>query len=676
MSKRQFNLETELTAKIDDLTSKLNQANRQVENYKRKQEQSGASLQNIYKGVAGAIGTISAAFVAVQGASAIFNNVINSTQNTADSFAVSLAGIKGGLDAIYESVARMDFSNLITNIQRAASARKDLARTEDLLGDVGRSASVKRAEYEREKEIQRNIYRDNSGTYSDEQRLAALAEAQRLSGEILLLEQKIAEELKTALKNDLAASPTFANSAYGNNTEVIDEFIEGYADAWQEGWLEAAGKLNDVLKDAPDGIILLIDKFIKGDILAEEFEKEFLRLTKSTVLTQPFRFNPNGEPTRYKDFENDDNIGQKQKQTFDQMHNQLELIAREYQGSFREVLKWSSFLRNIQSGDKKLDSYTNASVNVINAQKNIESENLEFLRERNRILGKDSALKTNIPMVQPIDIKINDDSWFAELERLELVEIEPVAIDFDLVGLPLMMQQLKELEDLQTFSTTSEQFQSYQQRITDLQGKIREFKGENEEYVESISGYYSELGNAFNSLADSMDRLGNDGLAAFFNAAAAISQTVEALSKLNETVTIFSTTKKAADAAEIATAPVKVAANQAVATSEAVKSSAGVPFPGNLLAIATSVAAIIAAFASIKRFETGGIIGGSSLTGDNLLIRANSGEMILNHSQQSRLFSMLNGTASTGSGQVTFRIDGKELVGVLTNYGKFNKLTR
>ena len=66
-------------------------------------------------------------------------------------------------------------------------------------------------------------------------------------------------------------------------------------------------------------------------------------------------------------------------------------------------------------------------------------------------------------------------------------------------------------------------------------------------------------------------------------------------------------------------------------------------------------------------FASGGIVGGTSYSGDKQLIRVNSGEMVLNGKQQAKLFSMINGGAS-GGGEVTFRIAGQQLVGVLNNY--------
>ena len=76
--------------------------------------------------------------------------------------------------------------------------------------------------------------------------------------------------------------------------------------------------------------------------------------------------------------------------------------------------------------------------------------------------------------------------------------------------------------------------------------------------------------------------------------------------------------------------------------------------------------AMIAGVRSAAGFATGGIVGGTSYTGDRQLIRVNSGEMILNGQQQARLFSMIN--SGGGGGKVEFEISGQKLRGVLNNY--------
>ncbi len=87
-----------------------------------------------------------------------------------------------------------------------------------------------------------------------------------------------------------------------------------------------------------------------------------------------------------------------------------------------------------------------------------------------------------------------------------------------------------------------------------------------------------------------------------------------------------------------------------------------------------AMASILAAMASLPKFATGGIVGGTSYTGDKQLVRVNSGEMILNGQQQANLWNAVNSSGYAG-GQVTFRIEGQQLVGVLNNYNsKYSRL--
>ena len=113
---------------------------------------------------------------------------------------------------------------------------------------------------------------------------------------------------------------------------------------------------------------------------------------------------------------------------------------------------------------------------------------------------------------------------------------------------------------------------------------------------------------------------------------------------------------------------------QAVAMANGAKSAFALPFPFNLAAWASVAATIAGIFASLPKFATGGIVSGSGYSGDRQLIRANSGEMVITRAQQARLWSAISGGGSLGGGQVTFKISGQELHGVLRNYN--NKINR
>ena len=89
-------------------------------------------------------------------------------------------------------------------------------------------------------------------------------------------------------------------------------------------------------------------------------------------------------------------------------------------------------------------------------------------------------------------------------------------------------------------------------------------------------------------------------------------------------------------------------------------------------ALGATVAAAISA-AKSQKFAQGGIVGGSSFTGDRVTAQVNSGEMVLTKAQQARLFKLANG-GSAGGNQVEFHISGTELVGVLNNANRKNRL--
>lgn len=127
----------------------------------------------------------------------------------------------------------------------------------------------------------------------------------------------------------------------------------------------------------------------------------------------------------------------------------------------------------------------------------------------------------------------------------------------------------------------------------------------------------------------------------------------------------------ATTATEVTNAGTEVAANTAKGASAAGASAAKLPFPANIIAIGGAIAAAIAAFALIPKFAQGGIITGGPTSGDKILARVNSGEMILNQRQQSNLFKAINsgniGGAKSLSSTVTTRVRAKDLILAINN---------
>ena len=170
--------------------------------------------------------------------------------------------------------------------------------------------------------------------------------------------------------------------------------------------------------------------------------------------------------------------------------------------------------------------------------------------------------------------------------------------------------------------------------------------------IKSGWGNIQGVGNGIQGISDALEGNGDawqqvTGLInGFISIAEGIQGIVELFGMLTDATSAHaaaSTTDAAATAGEAAAATANTAAKSGEAVANATASGAKMPFPLNLVAIAAGVAAVIAALAAVSGFATGGVIGGTSTSGDKKFARVNSGEMILNKFQQARLFGMIDG---------------------------------
>ena len=129
----------------------------------------------------------------------------------------------------------------------------------------------------------------------------------------------------------------------------------------------------------------------------------------------------------------------------------------------------------------------------------------------------------------------------------------------------------------------------------------------------------------------------------------------------------------AANLVEASTARASASAKASEAVAGATASGSKLPFPYNLAAIAGGIAAVLAALAAMSKFANGGIVGGNSYSGDKVLARLNSGELVLNRQQQATLFNAIKSGNLGGGGNYQFKIKGCDLIGVLQNEQKRRK---
>lgn len=265
-------------------------------------------------------------------------------------------------------------------------------------------------------------------------------------------------------------------------------------------------------------------------------------------------------------------------------------------------------------------------------------------------------------------------------------------------------QKLKNMDDLIKAGKVKKDIEEISKEIKD--GTFRN--------IEQVYSLAKNLGSAFTNIVDTLsnaDASFFEKLVSIFDAIFStmngIKQTIEMMEKMKqltegltqakesdnrvttdgiaEQISNIGSLSTVVQSASIANTTAQNAENASTATGvvlNSTKQAAKLPFPANIAAIAGTISAVVGLLGSIKgfagNFTSGGIVGGSSYTGDKLLGGLNSGEMILNKGQQSNLWKVAQGggLGSTSSGEVQsnqsvqFKVSGTDLIGVLNNHNK------
>ena len=162
--------------------------------------------------------------------------------------------------------------------------------------------------------------------------------------------------------------------------------------------------------------------------------------------------------------------------------------------------------------------------------------------------------------------------------------------------------------------------------------------------------------------------------AAAKNIAAVQAEAAAVVAAEAEKTAAITTAQATQTATNLAAKALQIKAAQIAMAAESTAAYAAIPFAGVGLAAAqiAEMQALITAAAALPAFANGGIIGGTKYYGDQNLARVNSGEMIMNGTQQKHLWDAIsnNRLGNALGGKVEFEISGQKLKGVLNNYDK------
>lgn len=289
-------------------------------------------------------------------------------------------------------------------------------------------------------------------------------------------------------------------------------------------------------------------------------------------------------------------------------------------------------------------------VDAYNAQLTAVADKYKDAVLYNTVLVKmtDEQLQNLIQMTNQMDSadKLLAD-WQKQLNKvkIEAPEVEP--IETDIIVKDVKMPPMQRITVPQVSANIPDKISLPATEVSDVNNELiqtAEISADAAAEVNALASAMSSLGEIVSGDAENWLTWGANVVSAVANAIPAF-----------EAAAIASRSKATADSASAVAGGASAVAN--------------IPYAGPALAVAAALS-IAAAIAAAPQFATGGVVPGVSFSGDNVLARVNSQEMILTREQQNILSDRL--TSANGASQVRFVIEGNNLVGILNNWNRFN----
>ena len=532
------------------------------------------------------------------------NKMMRSNQTTSDMFDNNMNAARDSVDAFFRSLTTGDWSVFSNGIIAAFTNLKELSALMDELADKKLSLSYIKAEDLKEIEQYETVAKDTNKSL-DERKMAA----EKMAMAVKHLSKETADYIKSSEEG--LAKTYKANYGVDVDRETLDYFFKH-------------------TNKSDSSVLSEIEKYKKERVAIEQ------KYTTTTTVPSSF-----GATT-------------------------ISTLSKQGKEALQQYDKQNEFIRTQSVLLEEVDDKRVATLNALKEQYDMEREIYSLQKrtdETSRSVntsGRSTKKESIIPEGSLAELDKQLAEWrkmFNEATTLEarlaadkmVKEISQQKAHLNVEVKYGEASDLKELVNKQKIPTLSVKGKNVKE---DIKSGALDIKPIDNSAIESNYSYADSL-NAIGSIMGSVTNLTNEGAAAWISWGANILTAIAAAIPAIATLTV---TKKA-----------EATANSEAAVTGAMSSVASIPFVGWIMALAAG-ASVIAAMASIPKFAGGGIFSGNSFIGDNMIARVNSGEMILNNRQQKNLFNLLDGkggASSLNGGTVKFKIEGKELVGVL-----------
>lgn len=673
---------TRLLLKTNDFDANLNRAKGSVNSF-----QGGISsmAKTAGAGIMKFAGTIGIAV----GTSEAFMKTIRGSQTTSDEFDAQMRTCQTSVNEFFTSLSTGDFTYFLGGLDSIISKSRDAYAALDQLGNARISYDYFREDFNAAMAESRSVAMDNEAP--KEQREAALGVWAKAIEDKKKKAESVKSDALTALKavvvegnllhsDDITledVDKAFSYDVAGKDRDSLKSAVANRYDTYKIKYaeLERRKKSGGIADWAFPESKESKDRAAFNDFIASkqaELNKEY----KDAIIFNDLLVKKKDEELIKvgqlgKEYKQINQELANDKKTFDRVRDRVNKPKKnpkenEEKKTLKDTLSWYDIQITelnktlVSSADRQARATIQATINELE-QKRIS---LKMQIDGDVFKGKHGEMKDGellLPASKVPDIaKIYSDSGteFAKLESMysEMIAERQNALSkatdeeqqaFIQSQIGKLKSTLKELRSMQKESdVTGHIYAAYQnnagskkQGSFDLRKEIGNMKLPKfespikKEDIDLNQQYADSLGDVSNVMG-SLSGLFDSNTASVLQWGSSLIGTIaQAIPKILEMST--------ANEIEAASATKSASANTLAAGSEALKAHAGIPFVGIAMGVA-GVAAIIAAMASIPKFANGGIVPGISFAGDKVPAMLNSGEMILNGSQQANLFKMLN----------------------------------
>lgn len=652
---------TRLIMNSDQYSGSLERAQKSLDKYIQK----NLNLGTVAKDVTSTLGKMAIGLGAAATAGEALNKIMSSSQAKGDAMAETMKAARTAIDQFFYALGAGEFSPFIKGLDKIIDRAIATQKVMDQLGNTQIS--------------HRYFSSKNEGLIAKGQTLAKNKFAPVDEA------NKGFDMWREGIENQQRINATLQHDTIEAVKAILKEEI---------GWDDIELSMQDLDK------ILSIDVKKPGerDRLKERYKKEYESFRRAASLTE----------NMYQHFDERGNI---------LLEGDISGLSKEYKiatdeerknaktqlfQKYRDAILVNAGLNKLS--DEGLTGLSNMGIDYQNLNSRIESQIREFNETANEYNNRNKGIKGFNPITSLEGYKVYTGSGsgtggtgVSAGNKKELgVEVGYIERDLKIKTaiertsdnklsdeifraiqgdkkLPVLMQPVQELIEggmnegpeegddvlINSLTRRMELYEGIQERITMLRDVLKYATGEEAEQIKGIIKLLEEEGDKLQTIKEKEEGISE--------VTGSLSQIGNALSSMNNDILSYIGGTISAMAQMIEA----VQTLTAVKSAEAVATQATKVWPTNIVAIASTVAAITSAMASVRsigNFAEGGIVGGTNYQ-DGITARVSSGEMFINQADQKKLYdSIHSGNLGGGSGRAV--VTGEQIVIAANNWGK------